>query len=298
MNVVIIGLGLIGGSLAIDLRLHGFATKIIGVDTNRQHAEEGIRLGLVDEIQSLDEACVLADLIIIATPVDVIKELLPKVLSIINARTTVVDLGSTKKSIGALVENHPLRRNYIAAHPMSGTENSGPSAALPNLFENKVCIICDHELSSPQHLALCEKMFQTIGATIAYTSSLEQDHTTAYISHLPHVVAYALANAVMAEENSTIIFDLASGGFNSTVRLAKSDPTMWVPIFEDNRVHVLESIDCYMKHLNELRNSIAQGNKQQMFALMNRAVGIRQVLSEENASMVKNERKITKLYKR
>lgn len=297
MIVAIIGLGLIGGSLAIDLREQHFASQLLGVDSKEQHAAKALQLGLVDRVCSLEEALSEAQLVALATPVSSIKSLLPVVLSSICAHCTVVDLGSTKKSMSEAVAKHPQRRNYVAAHPMSGTENSGPEAAQAHLFEGKVSIICDAEQSAPQHLALVEKMFQTIGASLAYTSSDEQDRTTAYISHLPHVVAYALANAALSKERGDIIFDLASGGFNSTVRLAKSAPSMWGPIFQDNKKYVLESVDCYLHHLQELRQSIAH-DEAKMYELMQRAGGIRQVLQGDGMSLIKKEKKIIKMYKK
>ncbi|WP_163715168.1 prephenate dehydrogenase [Mangrovibacterium lignilyticum] len=295
MNVSIVGLGLIGGSVARDLRKTHFATHLIGVDANEAHAKEALQIQLVDEILPLTEATSKADLVIIAIPVNRIREILPQVLDQIQPGTTVTDLGSTKQRIVDVVENHPKRRNYIAAHPMSGTENSGPSAALEGLFEGKIAIICDQEKSGPQHLALVEKMFQTLGMNIAYMSADEQDHSTAYISHLPHVVAYALANAAMAKENRHIIFDLASGGFNSTVRLAKSTPSMWGPIFQDNKKYIIESLDTYIKHLKEFKESI-QKDEKQMYQLMENATKIREVLGGANPSLIKNEEKIIKLY--
>lgn len=295
MNVSIIGLGLIGGSVAKDLRKAHFATHLIGVDANEMHAEEALKIKLVDEILPLEQAVEKADLVVIAIPVDKIRQLLPHVLDIIQPGTTVTDLGSTKLRIAEAVENHPNRRNYIAAHPMSGTENSGPSAALEGLFENKITIICDQEKSGPQHLALVEKMFQCMGMNIAYMSSDEQDHSTAYISHLPHVVAYALANAAMAKENRHIIFDLASGGFNSTVRLAKSTPSMWGPIFTDNKKYIVESLECYIKHLIEFKDSMLN-DENRMYELMDNATKIREVLNGTNPSLIKNEEKIIKLY--
>jgi prephenate dehydrogenase len=295
MNVSIVGLGLIGGSVARDLRKTHFAAHLVGVDANEAHAEEAIKINLVDEILPLEQAVAEADLVVIAIPVDKIRQVLPQVLDMIQPGTTVTDLGSTKLRIAEAVENHPNRRNYVAAHPMSGTENSGPSAALEGLFEGKITIICDQEKSGPQHLALVEKMFQCMGMNIAYMSSDEQDHSTAYISHLPHVVAYALANAAMAKENRHIIFDLASGGFNSTVRLAKSTPSMWGPIFLDNKQYIIESLDTYIKHLNEFKDSILN-SEEKMYELMENASRIREVLSGANPSLIKNEEKIIKLY--
>ena len=295
MNVSIVGLGLIGGSVARDLRKANFATHLIGVDASEAHAEEALRINLVDEVLPLNDAVAKADLVIIAIPVDKIRQILPQVLDHIQPGTTVTDLGSTKQLIADAVEGHPKRRNYVAAHPMSGTENSGPSAAMEGLFEGKITIICDQEKSGPQHLALVEKMFQCMGMNIAYMPADEQDHSTAYISHLPHVVAYALANAAMAKENRHIIFDLASGGFNSTVRLAKSTPSMWGPIFQDNQKYIIESLDMYIKHLKEFRESILNDEKH-MYELMENATKIREVLGGANPSLIKNEEKIIKLY--
>lgn len=295
MNVSIIGLGLIGGSVAKDLRKTHFATHLVGVEASEANAREALEIGLVDEIRPLDEALTDADLVVLAIPVNHIRELLPQILDRIAPGTTVTDLGSTKRLIAAAVEQHPKRRNYVGSHPMSGTENSGPSAALEGLFSGKITIICDHEKSGPQHLALVEKMYQSMGSNLAYMSSDEQDHSTAYISHLPHVVAYALANAAMAKENGHIIFDLASGGFNSTVRLAKSAPSMWGPIFTDNKTYIIEALETYIKHLKVFRHAIEHDEKQ-MYQLMENATKIREVLAGANPSLIKNEEKIIKLY--
>lgn len=295
MNVTVIGLGLIGGSIAKDLRKSGFATAIIGVDSNSTHGEKAKRIGLVDQVLPLEAAVGKADLVVIAIPVDKIKLLLPQVLDLVSDRTTVADMGSTKKELCDVVENHPKRRNYVPAHPMSGTENSGPDAALEGLFSNKIAIICDHEKSGPQHLALIEKMFQSMGMDIAYMSADEQDHSTAFISHLPHAAAYALANAVQDKEDRSIIFDLASGGFRSTVRLAKSAPSMWGPIFQQNKSYVVESLEVYIKHLIDFKDSI-QHDEKRMYELMNKANNIRSILGGENSSLIKNEEKIVKFY--
>ncbi len=295
MNVTIIGLGLIGGSIAKDLRRTKFATRLTGVDNNTEHADEALKLHLVDQVQELKEAVSSTDLVIVAIPVDKIQKLLPVILDVIPDQATVADMGSTKRLITEAVEGHPKRRNYVAAHPMSGTEFSGPSAAIEGLFNQKITIICDHEKSGPQHLALIEKMFQTIGMDIAYMSSDEQDHSTAFISHLPHAAAFALANAVQVKEERSIIFDLASGGFRSTVRLAKSTPSMWGPIFQQNKTYVVESLETYIRHLSEFKDSI-QNDEEKMYALMEHANNIKGILDGGNASLIKNEKKIVKLY--
>jgi prephenate dehydrogenase len=295
MNLAVIGLGLIGGSIAKDLRRAGFVSQITGVDVDLHNAEQALELGIADRIESLEEAVSGADMVIIAIPVDKMLNSLTKVLDLISEQTTVIDVGSTKKLISAAVDSHPKRRNYIAAHPMSGTENSGPMAALEGLFEGKINIICDQEKSGPQHLAFAEKMFQTLGMNIAYMTSDDQDHSTAFISHLPHAAAFALANAVLDKEDREIIFDLASGGFNSTVRLAKSSPEMWGPIFQQNKEYVVESLEVYIKHLKAFKESI-ESEPEQMMALMKNANRIRGILDGQNDSLVKNEKMIVKLY--
>jgi len=295
MKLTVIGLGLIGGSMAIDLRKAGFTQEITGVDANPENASEALRLGIVDRIDTLENAITKADMVIIAIPVDKVLDALTKVLNLISDQTTVIDVGSTKKLIAQAVENHPKRRNYIAAHPMSGTENSGPTAALEGLFEGKINIICDQEKCGPQHLAFAEKVFQVLGMDIAYMTADEQDHSTAFISHLPHAAAFALANAVLDKEDREIIFDLASGGFTSTVRLAKSSPEMWGPIFQQNKQYVVESLDVYIKHLKAFRKSI-ESDPEEMVALMKNANRIRGILAGDSDSLVKNEKTIVKLY--
>jgi prephenate dehydrogenase len=295
MKLTVIGLGLIGGSMAKDLRKAGFAHEIMGVDASPENAEEALRLGIIDRIETLENAVPMADMVIIAIPVDKVLNSLTRVLDLVSGQTTVIDVGSTKKAISEAVENHARRRNYVPAHPMSGTENSGPTAAMEGLFEGKINIICDQEKSGPQHLAFAEKMFQVLGMDIAYMTADEQDHSTAFISHLPHAAAFALANAVLDKEDREIIFDLASGGFNSTVRLAKSSPEMWGPIFQQNKEYVVESLDVYIKHLKAFRKSI-ETDPEQMMALMKNANRIRGILAGQGDSLVKNEKTIVKLY--
>lgn len=296
MKTTIIGLGLIGGSLAKDLRKSKFATELIGIDANEEHAKKALQLGLVDKIDTLENGVKNTDLIIIAIPVDKELKILPKVLDLIGSSTTVTDMGSTKKVIVESIKDHPRRRNFVPAHPMSGTENSGPTAALEDLFRGKIAILCDQEDSGPQHVALIEKMFQNLGMDIAYMTADEQDHSTAFVSHLPHAAAYALANAVQAKEDRNIIFDLASGGFRSTVRLAKSSGTMWHPIFQQNRNYVVESLDVYIKHLKEFRDCMKNEEDDKMKDLIQNANKIRGILEGENPHFVKNEEKHIKLY--
>jgi prephenate dehydrogenase len=296
MRTTIIGLGLIGGSIAKDLRKTGFATELIGIDVSEKHANQALEIGLVDRIETLENGVNDTDIVIIAIPVDKELQILPRVLDFIGSGTTVTDMGSTKKVIVESIRNHKRRKNFVPAHPMSGTENSGPTAALENLFRGKITILCDQEDSGPQHIALIEKMFQSLGMDIAYMTSDEQDHSTAFVSHLPHAAAYALANAVQAKEDRNIIFDLASGGFRSTVRLAKSSSTMWHPIFQQNRHYVVESLDVYIKHLKKFRDCLKDEDDEKLHKLILNANNIRGILDGENPHFIKNEEKIVKLY--
>lgn len=296
MKVTIVGLGLIGGSIARDLRKAEFATKIIGVDSNEEHLKRALELGIVDETATLQNGIQGSDIVVLAIPVNKIIDVLPQILNLIDPSTSVTDVGSTKKMICDTVEQHHHRGNYIPAHPMSGTENSGPDAAIEGLFDNKICIICDQEKSRPQHLALIEKMYHAIGMDIAYMSADEQDHTTAHVSHLPHITAFALANAVLDINDRNIIFDLASGGFNSTARLAKSSPEMWGPIFKQNQNYVVESLNVYIKHLEEFKQSLLNQNEETMYALMKNANKIREILNGENQNLIRKKSTTTKLY--
>lgn len=296
MKLAVIGLGLIGGSMAKDLRRSGFATEIIGVDNHPGNAETALEMGIADRIESLEKAVIEADIVIVSIPVDKIVSLLPHILDHISPSATVIDVGSTKREIAIAVKDHQLRGNFVPSHPMSGTENSGPSAATEHLFEGKICIICDQVQCRPQHLALAEKMFQSLGMSIAYMTSDEQDHTTAFISHLPHATSFALANAVLAVEDRNIIFDLASGGFQSTVRLAKSSPEMWAPIFWQNRDYIYEALEVYIRHLEEFKESLKNNDHERLSELIVNANKIRGVLTGENSSLTKNEETIIKFY--
>ncbi len=296
MRVTIIGLGLIGGSMARDLRKTGFADEIIGVDNNEEHQKQALELGLADKILPLEDGVKGADIVVMAIPVDKIAKILPNVLDIIDPSTSITDVGSTKKRISDVVENHPKRGNYVPAHPMCGTEFSGPSAAIEGLFKGKICILCDQQKSRPQHMALVEKMYHTIGMDVAYMTADEQDHTTAHVSHLPHIAAFALANAVLAINDRKIIFDLASGGFQSTVRLAKSSPEMWGPIFKQNQNYVVESLDFYIKYLEEFKQSLIDKDETNLYEQMRNANKIKDILNGNSQDFVREESTTTKMY--
>ncbi len=277
MKIAMVGLGLIGGSAALDLRRAGFATRLVGVEANDAHARQALDLGLVDAVAPLEQAAAEADLVVLAVPVTAIAELLPRVLDV--AGGTVTDMGSTKADIGRAVETHPQRHRYVAAHPMAGTEHSGPAAAHPGLFADKVAIVCDRERSGVEHLARVESMFRALGMRLTSMGAADHDLHVAYVSHLSHVSSFALATAVLAmEKDAGTIFDLASGGFASTVRLAKSSPAMWGPIFEQNADHVSAALAAYIAQLREFQHRLARRDFEGLESFMREANRIRPVL--------------------
>ena len=279
MNISIIGLGLIGGSFAIDLRKAGLATELLGVDSSPEHAARALALGLVDRVVTLDEALRQSDVLLLAVPVNAIEALLPKILGAVRPAQTVIDLGSTKLQIAEAVRQHPNRARYVAAHPMAGTENAGPDAALAGLFRDKTVLLCDLEWSAPDACKTALEIFHAVGLKFEFMSSEQHDRHAAYVSHLSHVAAYALSLAVQSEEKAGYAVPrLAGGGFASTVRLAKSAPEMWVPIFEQNREHILTAIDAFSDRLRTFRQCIAESDPARLEALIREANRIRELL--------------------
>jgi len=281
MIVCIAGMGLIGGSLAIDLRKRGFASCIIGVDNDPQHAAIAKLGGLADETDTLENAVQRADLIILATPVDAIGSLLPRVLDLVGETQKVVtDMGSTKAGLAKLVKNHPNRRHYVAAHPMAGTEFSGPLAAMSKLFDYKCAIICDKEQSAPFALKAIRKMFKILNMKLIYMNSEEHDMSAAYVSHISHISSFALSLCVLdKEKDKKRILSLAGGGFASTVRLAKSSAEMWVPVFEQNNKYVVEVLNTYIEKLELFREYITKNQKDAVTGLIREANKIQKILS-------------------
>jgi len=280
MKVAIVGLGLIGGSAALDLKSSGFASRVIGVDSNSDHTSQALRLGLVEDVQSFDRAVATSDLVILAIPVNAIRAVLPDVLSKLKADATVTDMGSTKGTICTTVQDHPRRGQYVASHPMAGTEFSGPQAAIRDLFVEKAAVICERSKSAPEHVSTIERMYTALKMRLIYMEAAEHDLHAAYVSHLSHISSFVLANTVLAKEKDVnAIFDLASGGFESTVRLAKSSPLMWTPIFEQNREQVVGALQAYIEHLKEFQESLVKSDFQKTRSLMERANEIRRVLS-------------------
>jgi len=279
MNIAIIGLGLIGGSVAKDLRERKFANHIYGVDINTENAKMALQLKIVDEIVTLEQGINNSELIIIATPVDATISILPEILDNVKAQT-VTDMGSTKEQILESVKFHQKRKNFVASHPMAGTEFSGPSAALSGLFENKTTILCDVEESSEEAVSIVRKMYDVLKMNVVEMSGTSHDVHVAYVSHISHISSFALALTVMdIEEDEKNIFNLASGGFESTVRLAKSSADMWAPIFMQNSKNVLTALNNYIDKLQELKIYIKEQRISEMHNVIIKSNRIKEILN-------------------
>lgn len=272
-NICIVGLGLIGGSIARSLRLNGFTGRISGVESNPHHCTIAMYRGLADEFLELEEAVERSEIIILCCPVDVNCRLLPRILDLIRGTSKVVtDMGSTKADIGAAVSDHPARGRYVSVHPMAGTENSGPAAALDRLFFEKVAIICDPERSDEDALELITALLQSFNMHIQYMNSAEHDIHVAYVSHISHITSFVLALCVLdKEKNYSNIMSLAAGGFESTVRLSKSNGDTWAPIFIGNSGPILEVIDTYIEKMHLFKDYIAKGDSGGLRELMKAA---------------------------
>lgn len=279
MKTAIIGLGLIGGSMAIDLRRAGLATMLVGVDNNADHARKAVELGLVDEVAALEDAVTEADLVITAIPVNAIKNVLFKILDNISDTAIVIDTGSTKSMICKAIENHPKRNRFVAAHPLAGTENYGPDAAFGGLFTNKTNIVCEREKSSESALEVAARIFSALQMRTIFMDPVEHDKHVAYVSHLSHVSAFLLGQTVLdIEKDEKNIFNLAGSGFASTVRLAKSSPDMWAPIFEQNAEYLSQALLEYIMHLQKFQYHLMKRDVKELHRIMTGANHIRKVL--------------------
>ncbi|WP_138992188.1 prephenate dehydrogenase [Larkinella sp. C7] len=279
MTITIVGVGLLGGSFALAVREKYPKAKFIGVDASSVHGKLALAKGIVDEMKPLVEAVAVSDLVVLATPVNSILELLPQILDQLPKGGTVTDLGSTKELICHLVDSHPKRAQFVAIHPMAGTENSGPGAAFRELLPGKNLIICDREKSDSDSLKLVEALFSDIGMKLFYMNPQEHDLHLAYVSHLSHISAFALGLTVLEKEkDEQAIFDMASTGFSSTVRLAKSSPQMWAPIFDQNRANVSQALSDYIEFLQQFKAIIDDQNLDDSFEFMAKANQIRRVL--------------------
>lgn len=282
MIVGIIGLGLIGGSMAIDLRRRGFASRVLGVEADPVSAAAAERMGLADELVTLKECARRSDIVVIAIPVGSASRMLPEILDIFKeckGEKVVMDTCSTKSNIVRAVKYHPLRGRYVATHPMAGTEYSGPWAAMPNLFDGCACIFANTEDSAPKAVRTVEKLYDVLSMRPIFMDADAHDVHAAYVSHISHVTSFALALTVLEkEQDEKHIFDLASGGFSSTVRLAKSSADMWVPILTQNRDNVLHVIDTYIDKMDEFRKAIADFDEGRIGELIHEANRIKKII--------------------
>ena len=279
MNVFIIGIGLIGGSFAKDIKRLRPKAKIYGVDTNAFHLDEAFELGIIDAKSSYDDLDI-ADMVIVSIPVDVLVIELPIILDAVNDDCVVFDGGSTKSLICKTLGDHPKRRNYLAAHPIAGTEFSGPSAAIENLYDGKTNIICEVEKTAFKLQEKALELFQEMGMRIRYMNPEAHDKHIAYVSHLSHISSFMLGKTVIEKEkNERDIFDMAGSGFESTVRLAKSSPAMWTPIFEQNKENVVETLKEYIQNLQEFKDLLEKGDYKGIYKEMDDTNKIKGILN-------------------
>ena len=278
MRLAVVGIGLMGGSIALSLKKKGFVSHVIGVDQNIEHQKQALQLGIVDEIMSLEDAVTSSDIIALATPVNVAELLLPSILNLVN-KQVVFDLGSTKESIVNVANAHSNKGRFVPTHPMWGTEFSGPTAAQTDAFVDKATVICNKTQVDADALAIIEQMYAQLGMHILYMDAIKHDIHVAYISHISHITSFALANTVLEKEKeSDAIFELASGGFESTVRLAKSNAEMWVPIFMQNKENVLDVLNEHITQLKKFKSCLEKENYEYLAELIENANGITRIL--------------------
>lgn len=277
-QVSIIGVGLIGGSFALDLKHFIPEVHITGIDQNETHLTEAISLGIVDQIGSMN-SLKTADLVVLAIPVNAVLKILPQVLNLISDQAVVIDMGSTKEAICKAVSTHPRRAQFLATHPIAGTEFSGPSAAINGLFKNKTNIICELEKTLPNLGESVLSVFKTMGMHLRFMAAKDHDKHIAYVSHLSHISSFMLGKTVIEKEkNERNIFDMAGSGFESTVRLAKSSPDMWTPIFKQNKDNVIETLTEYIQNLNQFKAFMEKDDFEAVHNEMKNTNYIKQIL--------------------
>ena len=279
MKAVIIGIGLIGGSLARDLRKTYSGVSLLGQDAHAGHLQQACDLGLIDG-PATEADLAAADLVVVSIPVDSLLRDLPRILDQVGDQTLVIDAGSTKAPVCRKVKDHPKRRNYLACHPIAGTEFTGPAAAVTGLFSGKVNIICEVEQTAFKIQERALEIFKNLGMRIRYMNPDAHDRHIAYVSHLSHISSFMLGKTVIEKEkNERDIFDMAGSGFESTVRLAKSSPAMWTPIFEQNKENVLETLDEYIANLQDFRTKLQADDYQALFEEMDNTNRIKDILN-------------------
>lgn len=278
MKVYVIGIGLIGGSLALDIKSVFDDAVIFGVDENENHLEQALQLELIDQIATIDQL-INADFVILSVPVDIGLVILPEILNAIGEETLVFDVGSTKLPICEAIRNHPKRRNFMACHPIAGTEFSGPKAAIHNLFEGKTNIICEVEKTTFKLQEKALDLFKKLGMRIRYMDPKSHDKHIAYVSHLSHISSFMLGKTVIEKEkDEQDIFDMAGSGFESTVRLAKSSPAMWTPIFKQNKKQVVKSLEEYISNLTHFKELLENDKYEEVYNEMQNTNRIKEIL--------------------
>ena len=278
MKVYLIGVGLIGGSMALDIQAQYADAAVFGIDANESHLKEALQLGIIRQVATINDLH-QADIVILAVPVDVSVQLLPEVLDHIGKNTIVFDVGSTKLPICESIANHPNRSNFMATHPIAGTEFSGPSAATNSLFEGKTNIICEVEKTTFKLQEKALELFQKLGMRIRYMSPKSHDKHIAYVSHLSHISSFMLGKTVIEKEkHERDIFDMAGSGFESTVRLAKSSPEMWTPIFKQNKIQVVKTLEEYIANLSKFKELLENDNYEAIFNEMHEVNKIKEIL--------------------
>jgi prephenate dehydrogenase len=278
-NVTIVGVGLISGSFALAMREKGFAKKIIGVSRTEGSIQKALELGIIDEAMVLADAVKQSDFIYVAIPVDVTIPVMQQIMDLVNDKQIVADAGSTKFVLCKALTDHPMRKRFVATHPMWGTEYSGPEAAVIGAFEGRACVICEKEKSNPEAVTIVENIYKALGMHIIYMDAQNHDTHAAYVSHISHITSFALANTVLEKEKEEdAIFELAGGGFESTVRLAKSNPAMWAPIFMQNRENVLDVLNEHISQLRKFKSSLEKENLEYLTELMENANKIKRIL--------------------
>ncbi|MDR0791954.1 MAG: prephenate dehydrogenase [Chitinophagaceae bacterium] len=277
--VCIVGVGLISGSFALAMKEKGFAKHVIGTSRTKASEQKALELGLIDEALPLEEAVKKSDFIYVAIPVDATIPVMQKIMDLINDKQIVADAGSTKFALCEALKNHPMRKRFVATHPMWGTEYSGPEAAERNAFAGRACVICEKEKSDKDAVELVENIYTALGMNLVYMTAADQDMHAAYVSHISHITSFALANTVLEKEKEeNAIFELAGGGFESTVRLAKSNPTMWAPIFMQNKENVLDVLNEHISQLRKFKSALEKENVDFLNELMMNANKIKRIL--------------------
>ncbi|MFI3285497.1 MAG: prephenate dehydrogenase [Rikenellaceae bacterium] len=279
MVTYIIGIGLIGGSLALTMRQRGVASVILGSDASQQNEQTALKLGLVDRVVTLEEGIAQADTIVLATPVSIAPSLCVKILNKIGKHQILFDVGSIKGEICEMVSMHAHRSRFVATHPMWGTEYSGPEAAQKDAFVGKTVVICDKEFSDADAVESVEEIYAKLGMNAIEMNSEEHDLHAAYISHISHITSFALALTVLEKEREEQhIFDMAATGFESTVRLAKSSYTTWIPVLIRNKYNVLDVLREHIHQLQIMRKAIEQNDEEQLKEMITRANSIQRII--------------------